>query len=48
MLNGTPPIHDIVEEIRYELPLRGRAFGERPYVKRELFALGSAIYEIIA
>jgi serine/threonine protein kinase len=48
ILDGTPPIHNIVEEIRYELPLRGRVFAERPYVKRELFALGSAIYEIMA
>ncbi len=40
--------NNIVEEIRYELPLRGRSFEDRPYIKRELFALGSAIYEIIA
>ncbi|KAI9737702.1 MAG: hypothetical protein M1818_005706 [Claussenomyces sp. TS43310] len=42
------PTNDIVEEIRYELPLRGRAFEDRPFMKRELFALGSAIYEIMA
>ncbi|KAK1766305.1 kinase-like domain-containing protein [Phialemonium atrogriseum] len=34
------------EEIQYELPLRGREFKARPPIKRELFALGSAIYEI--
>ncbi|KAF1352970.1 kinase-like protein [Lizonia empirigonia] len=37
-----------VEEPRYELPLRGRAWEMRPYVKRDLFALGSCIYEIMA
>ncbi|AEO70969.1 2308f8de-1285-4237-84fb-af640ff103a3 [Thermothielavioides terrestris] len=36
------------EETQYELPLRGRRFSDRPAVKRELFALGSAIYEITA
>ncbi|AEO58257.1 hypothetical protein MYCTH_2061275 [Thermothelomyces thermophilus ATCC 42464] len=36
------------EESQYELPLRGRRFNDRPPVKRELFALGSAIYEITA
>lgn len=36
------------EESRYELPLRGRRFEDRPPVKRKLFALGSAIYEITA
>jgi serine/threonine protein kinase len=35
------------EEPWYELPLRGRLWDERPYVKRELFALGCAIYEIM-
>jgi hypothetical protein len=34
------------EETQYELPLRGREFKDRPPIKRELFALGSAIYEI--
>ncbi|KAM6506873.1 hypothetical protein FALCPG4_018694 [Fusarium falciforme] len=34
------------EEERYELPLRGRQFESRPARKREVFALGSAIYEI--
>jgi hypothetical protein len=36
------------EEAWYELPLRGRSWEERPYLKRELFALGCAIYEIMA
>ncbi|KAH8907488.1 kinase-like protein [Coniochaeta sp. PMI_546] len=38
----------ICEEAAYELPLRGREFESRPGRKRELFALGSAIYEIMA
>jgi serine/threonine protein kinase len=36
------------EEVRYELPLRGRVWQARDYTKRELFALGCAIYEIMA
>ena len=36
------------EDIEYELPCRGREFDDRPVLKRELFALGSAIYEIMA
>lgn len=36
------------EEVRYELPLRGRDWEKRSYVKRELFALECAIYEIMA
>jgi len=36
------------EEVRYELPLRRRDWEERDYIKRELFALGCAIYEIMA
>jgi serine/threonine protein kinase len=47
-VDGDPSRANIVEEIRYELPLRGRAFEHRPSIKRELFALGSAIYEIMA
>ncbi|KAB5559907.1 hypothetical protein GE09DRAFT_1285811 [Coniochaeta sp. 2T2.1] len=43
--------HDITtttcEEMRYELPCRGREFDHRPLIKRELFALGSAMYEIM-
>lgn len=38
----------ICEEVAYELPLRGRDFESRPPRKRELFALGSALYEILA
>ena len=34
------------EEASYELPLRGREFYGRPGRKRDLFALGSVIYEI--
>ena len=38
-----------VEECRYDLPLREREeWEERSYEKRDLFALGSAVYEIIA
>ncbi len=48
ILDGILPQDDIVEEIRYELPLRGRAFEERSYVKRGLSALGSASYEIMS
>ncbi|KAJ4230959.1 hypothetical protein NW759_002942 [Fusarium solani] len=36
------------EEAQYERPLRGRKFKSRPARKRDLFALGSAIYEITA
>jgi hypothetical protein len=36
-----------VVEIRYELSLRGRKWENRPFIKRELFALGSVIYEIM-
>lgn len=36
------------EEVRYELPLRGRKWKARDYMKRELFALGCAIYEVMA
>ncbi|TPX07586.1 uncharacterized protein E0L32_010685 [Thyridium curvatum] len=45
MQNSTFP-QTVCEEPRYELPCRGRDFEHRPVVKRELFALGSAIYEI--
>jgi hypothetical protein len=38
----------IGEEIRYELPLRGRTWEARPSIKKELFALGSALCEIVA
>lgn len=33
-------------ETRYSLPLRGRAIDELPPLERELFALGSAIFEL--
>lgn len=36
------------EEIRYELPLRGRTWEQRDYVARERFALGCAVYEVTA
>jgi serine/threonine protein kinase len=35
------------EEPAYQLPSRGREFRNRPLRKRDLFALGSAIYEIM-
>lgn len=38
----------VCEEIRCELPCRGREFDHRPVRKRELFALGSVLYEIMA
>lgn len=36
------------EEIRYELPLRGKTWEQRDYVSREIFALGCAVYEVMA
>jgi hypothetical protein len=39
---------DGVEEPRYELPLRGREWEDRSCLKRDLFALGSSIYKIMA
>jgi serine/threonine protein kinase len=36
------------EEIRYQLPLRGRKWEVLDYTKREIFALGCGIYEIMA
>ncbi|GAP92672.1 putative TKL protein kinase [Rosellinia necatrix] len=38
----------VYEASAYELPRRGRKFEHRPARQRELFALGSAIYEITA
>ncbi|OAA63400.1 Protein kinase-like domain protein [Niveomyces insectorum RCEF 264] len=39
----------IYEEQAYELPLRGRGdYASRPPRKRELFALGSALFELVA
>jgi serine/threonine protein kinase len=38
-----------IEESRYQLPLRGRRqWDDRPVVKRDIFALGCAVYEIMA
>lgn len=34
------------EEAQYELPLRGRALEDPPPIQRDLFAPGSALYEI--
>jgi serine/threonine protein kinase len=48
ILDGNLSATNIVEEICYEAPSRDRTFNERPYVKRELFALGSAIYETMS
>ena len=36
------------EETRYQLPLRGRKWEVLDYTKREIFALGCGIYEIMA
>ncbi|CAK7220285.1 hypothetical protein SCUCBS95973_004107 [Sporothrix curviconia] len=42
-------VNYVYEEQAYDLPLRGRAhYSDRPPRKRELFALGSAIYELVA
>ncbi|KAK4235721.1 kinase-like domain-containing protein [Achaetomium macrosporum] len=38
----------VAEEAQYEPPYRGRGQHERPTIKRELFALGSCMYEIMA
>jgi serine/threonine protein kinase len=35
------------KEVRYKLPLHRREWEVRDYIKRELFALGCAIYEIM-
>lgn len=48
LLEGSKFTSTFCEESQYELPLRGRQFRDRPPIKRELFALGSAIYEITA
>ena len=36
------------EESRYQLPLRGRGWEALDYTKKEIFALGCGIYEIMA
>ncbi len=38
----------VAEEQQYELPCRGRNQDKLPRMKRELFALGSCMYEIMA
>lgn len=38
----------VCEEPDYELPGRGREFQDRPRIARELFALGTGMYEIMA
>ena len=43
--NFTP---EVCEEARYELPCRSRSFDDWPMINRELFALGSSVYEIVA
>lgn len=48
LLEGREFMPTFCEESQYELRLRGRRFSDRKPVKRELFALGSAIYEISA
>lgn len=48
VMEGSGLAETVCEEMRYELPCRGREFRDRPVMKRELFALGSAIYEIMA
>ncbi|KUJ16515.1 kinase-like protein [Mollisia scopiformis] len=48
LLNGFDFKWDQTHESRYHLPSRGRQYNDVPLMKRELFGLGSAIYEIIA
>lgn len=48
VLEGLNFAEIVSEEVSYELPRRGRDFRDRPVMKREIFALGSAIYEIMA
>ena len=45
-IDGQAPLG--AEEVRYELPLRGKDWTQRGYVQRELFALGCAICEVMA
>ncbi|KAG4433686.1 hypothetical protein IFR05_010825 [Cadophora sp. M221] len=46
MIDGQEPLAG--EEIRYQLPLRGRGWESVDDTKREIFALGRGIYEIMA
>lgn len=48
LIQGSGFVETVCEEMAYELPCRGRPFSERPVTKREIFALGSAIFEIMA
>ena len=48
MIEGHEFVPTVYEEIRCELPCPGREFDRRPIRKRELFAPGSFIYEIMA
>jgi serine/threonine protein kinase len=48
LLEGFDFEWDQTHESRYHLPLRGREYDDVPLIKRELFSLGSAIYEITA
>jgi len=48
LLEGFDFKWDQTHESRYHLPSRGREYDDVPLMKRELFALGSAIYEITA
>jgi len=48
LLDGCGFEWDQTHESRYQLPSRGREYYEVPHMKRELFSLGSAIYEITA
>jgi serine/threonine protein kinase len=45
-IDGQEPLAG--EESRYQIPLRGREWEEVDCTKREIFALGCGIYEIIA
>ena len=47
LLKGFAFKWDQTHESRYQLPSRGREDNDVPHLKRELFSLGSAIYEII-
>ncbi|KAI1151100.1 hypothetical protein F4825DRAFT_451787 [Nemania diffusa] len=48
LLDGFDFKWDQTHESRYHLPLRGREYNDVPHMTRELFSLGSAIYEITA
>lgn len=48
LLEGAGFDWDQAHEARYHLPARGRAYDDVPLMRRQLFSLGSAIYEITA